>query len=75
MARPAVTSVVAASLALGRAGRTPMLSNQRAVPGEPAAPEELVRAVRDERQADGQPEHEQPEVDVVHAVRMARPLG
>jgi hypothetical protein len=43
--------------------------------GDAAATEELVRAVRDQGQTDGQPQHEQPEVDVVHRVRMARRFG
>jgi hypothetical protein len=43
--------------------------------GDAATTEELVRAVRDQGQADGQPQHEQPEIDVVHTVRMARRFG
>ena len=43
--------------------------------GDAAPTEELVRAVRDEGQTDGQPQHEQPEIDVVHRVRMARRFG
>jgi hypothetical protein len=31
--------------------------------------------VRDQGQTDGQPQHEQPEIDVVHMVRMARRFG
>ena len=62
---PATTSVLAASTAFGRPGRTPMLSNHRAVPGSRPPPKNLLKPSRD-RQTQRQSQDEEPEIDVVH---------
>ena len=62
---PATSSVTLASHACRIPGFIPRLANQRAGARDLAAPEEVVVAVGEHRRADRDPQHQQPEVDLV----------